>query len=329
MSQLAIGNAPGGRYSKRKRATVNYYIGDSENEEEQGDDYSEEVVESNPAKKRSKSRNSRPRPSPKEKTFAFMELPAEIRNIIYDLCLHEPKGIYLASTTEKFRRTVQRAPKADIELVLKVSTYRNGGDSAGSDGVDENDLDALAPRTLVPSLLAVNRQIYKEGRDILYSNAMRLLDPLALHSFMVNIGPRAASLIKDVTLCSWGGWRGMHKAYNHASFAAMVSATNIEKFKLDGWLMCKNEPKYVARQMYRDGFPWLEAVGLQKGSMEAAVKLIDVAPVNFQRRYWQRRDETRNHESDMEKFRAELVKLLDGHLKNIKAPAKKTKAAKA
>lgn len=257
-----------------------------------------------------------------------MELPAEIRNIIYDLCLHEPKGVYLAATTEKFRRTVHRAAKTDIELILKVSTYRNGGDSQNADG-EENELDALEPRTLVPNLLAVNRQIYKEGREILYGNSMRLLDPLALHSFMVNIGPRAASLVKDVTLCSWGGWRGMHKAYNHASFAAMVSATNIEKFKLDGWLMCKNEPKYVARQLYRDGFPWLEAVGSAKGGMEAAVKLIEVAPVNFQMRYWQRRDETRDYESDMEKFRAELVKLLDGHLKNIKAPAKKTKAVKA
>lgn len=326
MSQVTKDNAPAGRYSKRKRATVNYFIDDSENEEEQGDDYSEEVVEPNPAKKRGKRRNVRP--SPKEKTFPFMELPAEIRNIIYDLCLHEPKGVYLAATTEKFRRTVHRAAKTDIELILKVSTYRNGGDSQNADG-EENELDALEPRTLVPNLLAVNRQIYKEGREILYGNSMRLLDPLALHSFMVNIGPRAATLVKDVTLCSWGGWRGMHKAYNHASFAAMVSATNIEKFKLDGWLMCKNEPKYVARQLYRDGFPWLEAVGSAKGGMEAAVKLIEVAPVNFQMRYWQRRDETRNYESDMEKFRAELVKLLDGHLKNIKAPAKKTKAAKA
>lgn len=50
MSQLTKDNAPIGRYSKRKRATVNYFIDDSENEEEQGDDYSEEVVEHNPAK---------------------------------------------------------------------------------------------------------------------------------------------------------------------------------------------------------------------------------------------------------------------------------------
>ncbi|KAH7139183.1 hypothetical protein B0J11DRAFT_36896 [Dendryphion nanum] len=310
MSQLAN---PTSRYSKRKRAQVNYYDGESEVEGQDSD--TKDIVAYSPAKKR-----VRPvRPLPKHKIFPFLELPAEIRNMIYDLCLHEPAGIYLSSTTEKFRRTVERASEDDIQRVKRQSRYRN------NDGQDDDDED-LVTQPLVPALLAVNQQMYREGRDILYSNSIRVLDPLALHSFMVNIGPRAAALVKDLTLCSWGGWRGMHKAYNHASFAAMMSATNIEKFKLDGWLMCKNNPKYVARQLYRDGFPWLEAVGSAKGSMEAAVNLIEIAKVNFEGRFWQRRDEINDHDSNMREFRLELTKLLEGYMKKIKAP--KAKAGK-
>lgn len=262
-----------------------------------------------------------PRPLPKRKIFPFLQLPAEIRNVIYGYALSDPHCVYLVSTTQKYRRTVVRVNASSMQQYSYWNRYNR------TVQYDSEEESQMGLRTLVPSLLAVNQQMYKEGRDILYANDFVAQDPLALHSFIVNIGPRAAGLIKTIALQSWGGRRGMHKAYNHSCFAVLVSATNIQEFKINGNLYSRGGAKWVARQVYRDAFPWLEAVGAAKGRADAAVDMITIAQENFDRHSWYRRNRPETDRGDdMQEFKTELSVLLGAHLKRIRAtPGKKTK----
>jgi hypothetical protein len=236
--------------------------------------------------------------------------------MIYDYALTDPLGVHLASVTEKYRRTVVRTTSRDERRGAYWNRY-------GDD--DEADENRGKYRRFAPCLLAVCKQISKEGRDILYANDFIFDEPLTLHSFLVNIGPGTASLLKKITLATCERRRSMHKAYNHASFAVLITATNIEKLTIDGWRWGSSGGKWVARQVYRDAFPWLEAVGAAKGRVDAAVELIDIPEENFNRYSW-RRTSSGDHdvEKDKEAFRVELSKLLGAFQKRIRTkPTKK------
>lgn len=216
------------------------------------------------------------KPLPKRKIFPFLQLPAEIRNIIYENCLSDPAGIYLEATTKKYRRTVQRCPEDRFRYFPAMPDSDDGASDSGDEEKGPRKESRPGMRRLVPSLLAVCKQINQEGRDILYGNHFYLADTLAMHSFLVDLTPRGASLLKQITLICWGQGRGIHKAYNHAGFAALASATNLEKFKVHGYRGWSADSKSVARTFYRDAFPWLEAVGAAKGKLDAAVDIIEV-----------------------------------------------------
>jgi hypothetical protein len=178
-------------------------------------------------------------------------------------------------------------------------------------------------RPFVPSLLAVNKQIYQEARNILYENEFKMADPLALHSFIVDIGPQAAKLLTHVTLCSRIYGRSMQKGYNHSAFAMLASATNIKKLRIESLTNWMDAPSWAARQFYRDGFPWLEAVGAAKGKLDAALDLLELCSPD---------DNCRGGDyEEVEPFKRELGKLLRAHMERMNegpAPAKKNKMAK-
>lgn len=182
---------------------------------------------------------------------------------------------------------------------------------------------------MVPALLAVCRQINAEAREVLYGHEFYVKDTLALHSFLVDIGPRAAGYLKNITLGEWGFGRGVHKAYNHACFTALSSATNLEHFTFHGILSWSQAPKAGATIFYRDAFPWLEAVGVAKGKVDAAVDVIDIMVPDsgsIHSYYWGggRRWGTRarpffKQYEQMEEFRKQLGKLLNARMERIRA----------
>ena len=242
--------------------------------------------------------------------------------MIYDYCLMDPAGIYLAATTKKYRRTVERLPPQATNL----PGYPHWTSDSDRDDKSEPEPE---PRALVPSLLAVSKQIHQESRGILYGNEFKLLDPLAMHSFLVDCGPRAALLLKKVTLLRWSAYRGMHKGYNHSAFALLASATNLTQFRFEGYLACRSLPKWVARQIYRDAFPWLEAVGAAKGQADAAVTLVEVSRRNFQSSWYNRRETSdTNPARDLQQFRDELSKLLCARQKMVTSKKPSKRAAK-
>jgi hypothetical protein len=166
----------------------------------------------------------------------------------------------------------------------------------------------------VPNLLALSHQIYSEAQPVLYGmNAFVLDDTTALHSFLATVGPRNSVLLSDVTIKEWG-YSKAHKALNHPAFTLLVNAVNLRRLHLDCRLHWRSNPKSVAMQVYRDGFHWLEAVGVAKGKFDAAVEIIELLPENLDGSSWYGtgpgRQAKPTHEEQMKLFRNELTKLL-------------------
>ena len=212
-----------------------------------------------------------------------MRLPPELRNQIYALTLTDPAEIYLFSKTKRYRRTVERA-----------------GDPKWPHLVPD----------LVPNLLLLDRAIHAEARPILYaSNTFIVQDTTAMHAFLATIGPKNRANITDLILKGWG-YTKAHKALNHPALTMLVDAVNLRRFKLDCEIFWRSEPKRIAKQVYRDGFHWLEAVGAAKGKFDAAVDIVDISDECLVTCYYlggeyeQTRDELR------EQFKAELRRLL-------------------
>jgi hypothetical protein len=229
-----------------------------------------------------------------------MELPAEIRNMIYSYTLTDPSGIILMGTYKHQRRTVQRVSAEMADNM--TGTYRR---SSGGSTNDE-------PVPLVPSLLAVSKQIYSEGRDFLYSNELVFIDSFSLYCFMLNISPAGAKQLQHLRLLQWAHSRGL-KGYNHSCFAVLVQATNLKTLRLDSSSSWARSPKLAAAKLYRDAFPWLEAVGAAKGMASAGVDMLQLDAEEFTYRW----DREYMDDKGRDQFLDALRILLDAQQKRV------------
>jgi hypothetical protein len=246
-----------------------------------------------------------------------MELPAEIRNMIYSYTLTDPDGINLMGTFKHQRRTVERI---SAELLTQMTgTYRRPTRRYGQGAQDAG----TEPVSLVPSLLAVCKQIYSEGRDFLYGNELVFADSFALYCFMLNISSAGAKQLQHLRLLEWAHGRGM-KGYNHSCFAVLVQATNLKTFRLDSSSSWARSPKLAAAKLYRDAFPWLEAIGAAKGKANAGVDVLRLDPEEFNY-HW---DHEYMNKEGCNQFLDALSQLLETQQKRVMGmPAKKRKKA--
>ncbi|KAH7384341.1 hypothetical protein DE146DRAFT_223234 [Phaeosphaeria sp. MPI-PUGE-AT-0046c] len=315
MSDIAMDQTSfaSGRYSKRKRTQVTYFMDEMDVSDSESD------FEAAPAKKR---KAVAPKPLPKTRIFPFLDLPGEIKNMIYSYALTDPYGINLVGTFKHRRRTVERV---SAELHDNISHGNNWSTARLNGGLREQ---YEAPATLAPALLLVNKQIYQEARDILYNNEFIFGDSFTLYNFMLNLSPTGAKQLKHLRIKEWCYGRGM-KGYNHSCFAALVQATNIKTFRVDrlsGW---SRDVKGHASKFYRDAFPWLEAVGAAKRKADAAVDTLDISEDSFDSGYWhQGTYRSVSGEEKRDQVLDELRHLLLVHQKRIMAPPKKKGAKK-
>ncbi|KAG9191121.1 hypothetical protein G6011_09209 [Alternaria panax] len=307
-----------GRYSKRKRTQVAYHLDDLEYSDSESD------FDTPQAKKQTVKTGSRP--LPKRKIFPFLELPAEIRNLIYEYTLTDSGGINLVGTFKHKRRTVERI---SAECQTGISQGRSWSDTLLMN--DNIRSQHEQPAALVPSLLAVSKQVHQEGVDILYGkNEFTFTDSFALYNFLINLGPRGAKHLKTLRIRGWLNGRAM-KAYNHSCFAALVWATNITAFHIETRIGLYRATRYGAEQLYRNAFPWMEAVGLAQGKFDAVVDIIhvcdnyfDAYPANYRHL-----SSASSNKEKLEEFKAALRKALGAQQKHIMAPTvKKCKVAK-
>ncbi|KAF1921373.1 hypothetical protein BDU57DRAFT_438415 [Ampelomyces quisqualis] len=259
---------------------------------------------------------------PNRKFFPFLLLPAEIRNMIYSYALTDRTGINLVGCFKHRRRTVERV-SADMQATIPHGHHWSRSDlNYGVWGQYEK------PSALVPSLLAVSKQIHQEACDILYDNDFIFADSFTLYNFLLNLGPTGAKQLKRVRMLDWCIGRGM-KGYNHACFALLVQATNLKTFrfdKLSGWA---SKASGAASKFYRDANPWLEAVAAAKGKVDAGVDMLDLTWDMFEHAHWQDDSERMmTAEERQGKFMTTLRELLGKQQKRLLVLANKKKKSK-
>ena len=91
----------------------------------------------------------------------------------------------------------------------------------------------------------------------------------------------------------------------------LADAVNLKSLHFDCQITWGG-PSRVAKQLYRDGFRWLEAIGAAKGSLDAGVDIVTVTDTSLSSGWM--RDPEPSYEENMKVFRTELRRILQwGH----------------
>ena len=206
-----------------------------------------------------------------------MRLPAELRNEIYGLALTDPGFIFLGSKIKRYRRTVQWLGEED---------------------------------SLVLNIFLLNRAIYAETQPIFYAgNTFYIKDATTLHTFLAHIGPKNRATITELIVESWDTTT-VYKTMKHPALTMLVDAVNLTRLRLGCQTLYSDDPKRVAKQLYRDGFHWLEAAGVAKGRFDAAVDVVEIPDWDLNSYLFPGRERKPTSDELREEFKAELRRLL-------------------
>lgn len=151
------------------------------------------------------------------------------------MALFDPAGHHLVKHRIAWRRgAIRVSPKDFKELNVNWWTKRRGRrrwwQTENDIRISDNEVPSYV--RLSSRILRICRAMYDEAVGILYSQPITLTDTYALHDFMVQIGPKHKTLLRDVEVCEWGSG-GAHGAMNYPAMAAMVEAVNLERIKLN------------------------------------------------------------------------------------------------
>lgn len=109
----------------------------------------------------------------------------------------------------------------------------------------------------------------------------------------------------------------------------MVWATNVTKFQMDRPLGSWRSQYGGYEQLYRDAFPWMEAMGKAKGKPDAVVDVLQFGDKFFEQTRYRNNQWVTTSDPEKEKyFKEALGKLLVAQQEKVIAPAKKAKNKK-
>lgn len=205
--------------------------------------------------KRSPKKDSKP-----QKPFPFLSLSAELRDEIYKHCLVDPNDIYLIHTFSQKRR-----------IATRCRPRRDDGSAC-----PDCHLSHPSPRTLIPNLLAVNKQINAEATAFLYQQPMTAADTTSLTAFLGAIGSRRRPLLRDLTIAGWVRGRSMQLA-NNAAMLLLADCTALRALRLDCGLDegYRSTLRSAAEGFYRDGYDFFHAFADAKGAKaDAALEIL-------------------------------------------------------
>jgi hypothetical protein len=245
----------------------------------------------------------------KRSTNEDRQLPAELRNKIYGYALSDDGGVFVTSRSKGYRRLAQRCIMTECEPQFATRWnryYRNNNNN-------QEDQEPQERRKFVPNLLTVCKAVHAEAGSFLYSQPITLADNYAFLAFLNQIGSKHIKMLREVTIKEWCGGRA-HKSINFPALALLAPATQLRRLNIAcrvgyyssyGWRTGKRQEiaHRVARKVFRDCYPFLEAFGRAKGNVAAAVDLIDIDEQNF-------RSASNDVEAELRRFREELCRLL-------------------
>ncbi|KAM0716678.1 hypothetical protein Q7P37_008123 [Cladosporium fusiforme] len=303
---------------KRKRTVVSYaqfdqladLLSDGENDatissgESSGDDsenddrtYSRRRKTPKKLPKKKKARHTRSRQQPEQKPFPFMELPPELRDMIYEMALTDVGGISIVAKTKAYRRDAHRG-----EIHDQYSSY----------GDDNNGITPKT-RSLVPNLLAVNKQIHNETVNMLYGQKFFFKDTDALHRFLAIIGLRNQQRLLHLDVTNFCTGRNT-RALNHCAFMSLAGATNLKTLRLHNDYWYYSSAKGFARGLYSDAHYFLEGYGAANGRKDAAIDILQLDDRNFESFHGYSRRPAANAPTTVEEnravFRQQLCRML-------------------
>ncbi|RMY53140.1 hypothetical protein D0865_05409 [Hortaea werneckii] len=231
------------------------------------------------------------------KPFPLMELPPEIRDLIYEFALTDSTDTAIVAHIQNKRRIASRRGR---KVSIEPSKTGKGR------GKKRKAKDRAPCCVLVPALLAVSKQLHKEAVGFLYQSPLIFKEPHALHSFLAGIGSHRA-YVRDVLLQHWGYGRGTKNAMNCAAFHLLGLCTNLRSLTIEKGIELRTQPEKIAELVYRNAHFFLEAYGMAKGHKDAAV---DVIVLNAPSYYPYPDKECLSKEERRERFRIALRKLL-------------------
>ena len=242
-----------------------------------------------------------PKYKKKEKSVRFLDLPAELRDMIYEMTLADTNGVSIVGQQYNYRRIARRGKVFAPEAYHRYGRRSRGYLNAGSQEISPISTD------FVPALLAVNKQINAEAINSLYGHDFIFADSTALHSFLAAIGPRNQQRLTDIAIMAWGH-SGVGKGHNHSSLTLLAGATRLKALRLTCDVRYySSKPQYVARRVFLDAHWFLEAYGTANGRRDAAVDILHLKDENFQS-YWG--GEKVDKKAARQRFKTELRSLL-------------------
>lgn len=231
------------------------------------------------------------RPLPKHKVFPFMKLPSEIRNTIYRECLvsHEVKdeprtALYFLACRRGYRRAVNRST---ADVVVNPShrrphfAHHHPRGRSNSEPRNETDPTPVV-KPVVVNLLATCKAVYAEAAPLLYHQRFVFHDSMALMNFVSECTPRTAALLRHVEVVRWEHTRTQKQvAFLAMSMLATKGCVNLESLKIAWslryiWRASRPIHELVARKVYRDLYPWLDAVGKASGNMYKGLTALNI-----------------------------------------------------
>lgn len=214
----------------------------------------------------------------------------------------------MTSKTKGYRRLAQRCIQTECQPQFSSRYSRFWRNHDGSD----DDREPRARNSFVPNLLAVSKEIHAEAASFLYTQPIVVADNYALLALLNQIGPNHIKMLRDISIREWCGGRA-HKSINFPAIAMLTPATELRRFNVAcqvgyfgsyGWRGGKTQEiaHRVARKIFRDCYPFLEAYGKAKGDVTAGVDIIEINEKNFG---W-----SKDAEKELPVFKEELRRLL-------------------
>lgn len=206
-----------------------------------------------------------------------MELPLEIRFMIYKECLVESARdlSFVSKTTGRdvFRGTVKRSTRSWGGYTFKTKRERSW------------DANRTA---LQPVVLRLNKTIKTEAIQLLYAQTFHFATTHAFQVWFARISPANRMLLKSIVIKGWTDYRHSRLMDVQTVFSLLMSATNIKSILLDRHVWSEDHSLFPnhrsatftnnAVNFWRDIEYWADAVDAVygKGAAKAVIKFTKV-----------------------------------------------------
>lgn len=175
--------------------------------------------------------------------FPFMELPLEIRLMVYKLLLEE-NSTALTLVTQRH---------AEQEIVrrgcLKKQQKNHGGRQIFSKTVHKTNDESITH--LQPAILRVCKTIYDEAISILYRQTLEFEHPIVLQKFLFTIGPNNRLLLLNIVL---RGWQDSEFPFwqqaSASTFDRLLAAQNLRSIRMDRHIYSSSDTPVIWRDKW-------------------------------------------------------------------------------